>query len=412
MGKLCDNCKRQGRVWCPHNTVFEIRQKLAPSMKKEMFGPAPNVFVGHNFYPNVYFGPLVSAQACEDEPSKMYGMTLSQIIESRASLVRGMNRMNVKSGGRILEESQAAAMSIKPVDVEARFTKEPSFAMEFDDVSHPVGASAPIEKFRLAENATVPKKVDEFYNSDVLAKEALTELLVSGFDVHYLTKLLTSGILGKQENRKLVPTKWAITATDDMAAKRFMESVREHREIEEPRVYSNTYLDNHFEILLLPGNWEYEQFEVALTKEIEGRKRKSDAAGISAMQYSSAPWGEWISDGRINLSEEHEHYFGRSDYAQRQGGGYYAARFAVAEALYNMGRQARAIVFREIGTGYIVSVGVWEVRLGVQHAFLNKPEKFQSTADALSYLSQKLCVPVSVYAKNSKVLSQRRLTEF
>ena len=30
-GKLCDNCKRSGRVWCPHNTVFEIRQKLAPS---------------------------------------------------------------------------------------------------------------------------------------------------------------------------------------------------------------------------------------------------------------------------------------------------------------------------------------------------------------------------------------------
>ena len=419
MGKLCDSCKRQGRVWCPHNTVFEIRQKLMPSMKKEMFGPTPNVFAGHNFYPNVYFGPLVSAQACEDEPSRMYGMTLSQIIESRASLVRGMSRMNVKSGGRILEEAQAAAMSIKPVDVEARFTKTPSFAMEFDDVAHPVGASAPIEKFRLAENASIPKKVDEFYNSDVLAKEALTELLVSGFDVHYLTKLLTSGILGKQENRKLVPTKWAITATDDMAAKRFMESVREYRQIEGPRVYSNTYLDNHFEILLLPGNWEYEQFEVALTKEIEERKRKMqgahEAAGENApaeMRYALSAWADWVKDGRINLSEEHEPYFGRGDYAERQGGGYYAARFAVCEALYRMNRQARAIVFREIGTGYIVSVGVWEVRMGVQKAFLNPPEKFSSVAEAFTHLSGKLCVPLSVYVKNSKVLAQRRLTEF
>jgi len=413
MASLCDYCKRSGRVWCPHNAALEIKARLQRNFKQEMIGPTPpSLFVGHNFYPNVYWGPMVSAESEEtvDDPAQMYGMHLQQIIENRASLVRGMKRGGVKQGGRMLSEAQTAIMSIKPVDAETRFSKTPVFSMELDEVAHPVGASAPIEKFTLADNPVVPKKVDELHEEGVKAQQAIRELLLSGFDVHYLTKLLTSGILGKKEDRKLVPTKWAITATDDMAGKRFMESLRDYREISQPLVYSNTYLDNHFEILLLPGNWEYEQFETALTPELELLHKKRQSA--SALKYSSAAWADWKYDGRVNISEEHEPFFGRTAYAESQGGGYYAARFGVCEALYKMNRQARAIVFREIGTGYDVPVGVWEVRENVRHAFLSQPEKFDTREQALSHLSEKLAVPLKEYMKRSKVLLQRRLNEF
>jgi len=412
MNRLCDNCKRSGRVWCPHNAALEIKARLTPSLKQDMFGPTPpGLFVGHNFYPNVYWGPMVSLEHVEDEPANMYGMTLEKIIESRASMVRGMKRGGVMApSGKMLLEAQEAVMSIKPVDVEARFSKTPQFSLELDDVAHPVGASAPIERFAMADNPAIPKRVDEFYNENVLANEALRELLVSGFDVHYLSKLLMSGILGKKAKRKLVPTKWAITATDDMAAKRFMESVRDCRELEEIRIYSNEYLDNRFEVLLLPGGWEYEQFEALLTPELEERKRKMQ--GASGIRVSHSSWAEWKHDGRVNMSEEHEPYFGRSDYAERQGGGYYAARFSVCEALYKMRRQARAIVFREIGTGYTIPVGVWEVRENVRHAFGNKPERFASKDEALECLALRLSVPLKEYTARSKILLQRRLTEF
>jgi hypothetical protein len=345
-----------------------------------------------------------------DDPAQMYGMSVEQIIEQRASLVRGVKKGNVKLADRMLIEAQDAVMSIKPVDAETRFRHAPVFSLELDDVAHPVGASAPIEKFRVADNPVVPKKVDEFHNESILAQEALQELLLSGFDVHYLSKLLMSGILGKKENRKLAPTKWAITATDDIAAKQYMESMRDCREIALPLVYSNTYLDNHFEILLLPGNWEYEQFETALTKELEGLHAKRKEKG--KLHYSMSNWSEWKYDGRVNISEEHEGFAGRAAYAESQGGGYYAARFGVCEALYNMRRQARAIVFREIGTGYDVPVGVWEVRENVRHAFLNPPEMFQTREEALVHLSEKLCVPVKEYFMRSRILPQRRLNEF
>ncbi len=421
MNKLCDNCKRNGRVWCPHNTALEIRARLSGSLKQDMFGPSPpNIFVGHNFYPNVYWGPLVSESSVADEPQQMYGMSMEDIIENRARMVRGMKRSGVKENSRMLDEAQQAIMSIKAVDAEAHFSKTPVFSLQLDDVAHPVGASAPIEKFKVSDNPEIPKKVDELHEEGVKAQDALSELLLEGFDVHYLSKLLTSGILGKPENRKLVPTKWAITATDDIAAKQYLESVRNCRELEAPCVYSNSYLDNHFEILLLPGNWEYEQFETALTMEIEELRRKREqktmggapSGHLPGIRLSFAAWAEWKYDGRVNISEEHEMFGGRTAYAESQGGGYYAARFGVCEALYKMRRQARAIVFREIGTGYSVPVGVWEVRENVRHAFTKAPESFETNEQALAHLQERLCIPIKEYMRKSKVLLQRRLNEF
>jgi len=411
MAALCDNCRRQGRVWCPHNAALEIKARLAPTMKRDMFGPTPpHVFVGHNFYPNVYWGPLVSSEAASDDPRDMYGMSLEKIIEARAGLVRGMKRDSVKTSSRMLSEAQTAVMSIKPVDVEARFSRDPVFSLELDDVAHPVGASAPIERFKVTDNPSVPKKVDSLANDSTLANDAIVELLLSGFDVHYLSKLLTAGVLGKKQNKKMVPTKWAITATDDMAAKHMMEGLRDNREIEEPRVYSNTYLDNHFEILMLPGSWEYEQFEAALTPEIEARKKKREStAGI---KFEHAPWEKWKTDGTVNFSEEHEPYLGRKDYAESQGGGYYAARLGVVEALCRMRRQARVVLFREIGTEYTVPVGVWEVRENTRHALEAAPVKFATRQEALAHIAERLAVPLGEYMKKSKVLLQRRLTEF
>jgi hypothetical protein len=340
----------------------------------------------------------------------MYGMGMEEIIASRSSLVRGMKKSDVKLPGKMLAAAQEAVMSIKPVDVEAHFSREPTFALELDDVAHPVGASAPIDKFKVTDNPVIPKRVDQLANDNTLANDALCELLIHGFDVHYLTKILSAGILGKRENKKMVPTKWAITATDDMAAKRLLLEVKNFREISEPQVFSNTYLDNHFEILLLPGSFEYEQFEAALTPEIEARKRKLLSMG--GIRFTPAAWADWKTDGRVNFSEEYEPYGGRSDYAESQGGGYYAARFAVSEALYRMRRQARVVVFREIGSNYTVPVGVWEVRENVRHAFMNRPDRFVTREAALAAVSERLSVPLSEYMRKSRLLTQRKLTEF
>ncbi len=96
----------------------------------------------------------------------------------------------------------------------------------------------------------------------------------------------------------------------------------------------------------------------------------------------------------------------------KEGGGYYAGRFGVAEYLNRIKRQARVIIFREIYEGYIMPVGVWEVRENVRKAVEKNPRKFSTLNEALADIGTRLRIPIDEYLKRSEILKQRRINEW
>ena len=135
----------------------------------------------------------------------------------------------------------------------------------------------------------------------------------------------------------------------------------------------------------MPGMWEFENFE---------------------SWAPSTPWAEAAPD----IIEEHEPFEGRRGYAELQGGGYYASRLGVIEGLHLMRKQARCVVFREVAEGYIVPMGVWQVRENVRKAMRSTPLKCGSLQEALEVLSTRLRHPISEYVKRSQVLAQKRMS--
>ncbi len=349
---------------------------------ESVFGPTPpNVFVGEYNYPNVFAGPLVSLEEKPiDSPVDLYGLNYDAIIQSRISLVRGMERRNVKAP---FEKAFEIATSINQPDIETTFKKPIEFSLTFSSLHQPSGPSGEIKKFEIAGNPVIPAKIDEIVAEKLKVREALPELMEE-FDYHYIQKILTAGVLG--EERKLVPTKWGITATDRMVADEFLKEVKQNSHIVQPTIYSNNYLFNHFEILLLPGAWEFEQFE------------------------------SWEPDNDqqqgTDISHEYEPYWGRSDYAKTEGGGYYAGRHGVAEALNILRKQARCVIFREVNENYTIPVGVFEVRENVRNAFRKQPTKCTTLNEALEILKTRLKQPMHKYLKQSRILTQKTLGEY
>lgn len=364
---------------------FKVQFASKP-LSKSIFGPTPpNLFVGREGYPNVFVGPMVSLDVesdarAFDSPSQWTGLSYEQIIGFRSSLARGMKKQHVK---KTESEMELAVLSQKPVDIEVEFKKPLSYGMNFSAFESPTGPSGEFESMRLAENPVIPNKIDEFAEEKIKVRDAIPELTKS-FDYYYLQKLLSAGILG--ENKKLVPTRWSITAMDRILADDCITQVKQSPELGEISVFSNTHFDNHYEILLLPGAWEFEQFE------------------------AWSPGSSWQTQS--NVAHEYEPYAGRSDYAESEGGGYYAGRLACAEALARMRKQARTIVFREIDEAYKVPLGVWQVREGARNAFTKPPSKFADLADALAHLGSKLRVPIEQYLQKSDVLKQKKMTDF
>jgi hypothetical protein len=157
-------------------------------------------------------------------------------------------------------------------------------------------------------------------------------------------------------------------------------------------VYESRYLDNIFEVLMLPQAWSYEAMEAWYPGTIW------NPTGESVMIY-----GDW------------EGFEGRTTYASI-GGCYYAARLAVCELLEKERRQATVIVLREAHPGYIMPVGVWQVRENVRNAMRQAPLKFRTLDEALMHVSNQFQIPLSRWIQNSKLLQdalyQKRLTEY
>ncbi len=389
MNDLCVKCKGRllcGLTYCPLLKKVDTTNKISPKINgNAVFGNSPpNFFIGHYGYPAVLGGPSInfSDVEVEDDPAKWYGADITDIVRMRSSQLMAKSKLNINSSR--LDEARLSSLSLKPVEMEAQVEKI-NYSLSFSNILQPMGPTADLKSIQITENFTVPSKVDSLINEKITVRESLPEL-IPFFDVFYLQKLLSGGFIGNK--KKLVPTRWSITAVDKMVADEFLEKIKEFKHLENFLVFSNTYLFNHFEVLLIPGAWEFEQFEVW------------------------HPESFWNNSGKLAIEQEYEGFEGRSDYAEKEGGGYYAGRLGVAEGLKAMKLQAKAIVFREIGKDYKIPVGVGEVRENVRHAFLNSPSKFESLTDALNELRKRLKTPFNEFTRRSFILTQKRLTEF
>ena len=395
--RLCLICKGSRRLcgwrFCPllsrEKAIPRIREKVSESF----FGSSTSVFVGHNFYPNVYVGPLASLDSESPEtfasPQEWFGKPYSKIIETRSFVLRSKYRENIYSRSRFVESNQELALAEKPTDVELDFKKKPSITFEYSDITQPMGPSATLKKMRITENPKIPIKTEKIVSDELKAEEAGFLLYKHGQDVYNVSTILSSGVLGFEKKRKLVPTRWSITATDDMVFRRLVQKVRGYRQVNDYLVFFSEYLDNHFLFLLMPGNWEFENFE------------------------AWSPGSSWSFNlKRTEILEEYEPFHGRTSYANLQAGGYYASRFAVIEYLHRIKRQARVVGFREIHEGYTIPLGVWVVRETARNAFRSEPLKFPTLKDALAHIDSKLRLSITEFVRRSRILRQKRLGDF
>ncbi len=362
----CIFCKSQYHTYrnCPMAYRAQRVKLLSANAKAEYAGQSPNVFVGQYGYPRVNVGFLNVEQYTEqDEPLKWSkeGKKIPEIVDLRTQLVNSHFQQHIKSfSDRLLAMSQEVGMASKPADVEVKLEKKPSYTTSFDTHAQPHGPSVALKSARLTENVKVDTRVEKAVaDSDLKSAEALGTLATKGFDEHFLTKLFSTGNLGVAAQRKLVPTKWSITAVDDTLGKRHIKEVKNFSE-SDCKVFIGGYLGNNYVILFYDDVWSYELFE-----------------GYVPMLHQKGE-DAWETD--------EEGYDGRKQYATETVGGYYAARLSILERLRHDKRQAAVLALRFVTTDYTAPLGVWVVREAVRKAMTSTPLTFPDRAAMEQYV--------------------------
>ena len=402
---MCLRCRSAqllcGKPVCPIVLKYQAFARTLPMIDgRELDGSSPpGLFIGRFGYPKVAIGPLVSPEHGDtllyDTPEEWVGRSVGEVIGFRTSLVRGTHRVSVLDAERsspIIDRVQTLAIAAESVDVEARFRRPPRGHLALSDDLPPYGPTAPLESVRL-DVRRVDQHLERLTNdTDATAGVAVGELYGRGVRVSRIQRAFSAGTLGRHGRRRFVPTRWSITAVDDLLGKQNLARIRDLPELSEILLYRYTALDNRWFIALLPGAYRYESIEA---------------------WYPRTLWNP--NPTSVVMIGDHEGYRGRTTYASI-GGCYYAARLATSEALLQLGRQAGVVVLREVHPGEILPLGVWNVREHVRRAVTAPPERIPSLAELVERIGSTFAIPLPRWLAQSALLhearTQRRLDEW
>jgi len=402
---LCVPCRMTkllcGKARCPLQARLHARQRTRTLLDStDLAGTSPpSVFVGRYGYPKVALGPMLPPHEGDtsllDSPERWVGRKIDDIIDFRSQMVRTKfvaPDIHPDKGGRLVDRTRELAMAEVPARVEAALAKPPMGRMQFHSGAQPTGPTATLRRFD-TETIKVDRHIDRAHSdTDLDARTALSELHTRGVPSSAMTRAFSVGAFGVQKRRKLVPTRWSITAVDSTLGLELLERTREMPLLTDHHVYEFTGLDNRWVVVLMPTEWCYELIEA---------------------WYPNTLWNPHRSG--ISIFSSFELNKGRKTYAEI-GGCYYAARLAINEHLHRLRRQAGAVIFREAHPGYILPVGVWNVREHVRTALRQPPRRYGTLQEALARMAFVMDIPLKRWIHVSGVLKdrmhQRRIEDF
>jgi len=389
--------------------ILDHVESVADRVERSVSGDAivgsvsPSIFVGRSDYPNVSTG-ILSPVGNEGDAARYVtsgawyeeGIDLDEVFRRRTSLLNSRRSSPVDVSDTwdgFVGVGREVAIADRPVDVEIGLDGDPSVEFDADGASAPTGPSARARSAHLGENPHVPRAVEKtLEDDDWRAEGAINYLYRRGFDVYEVNSILSAGALGQRDNRRLVPTRWSITAVDDTVGQFLRGSLRDARGIGEVEIHRNEFLGNAYWVLLAPGRWEYELVEL------------------------KAPGSVWNPDPEAGmwLAADREGAEGRTGYVEETAGAYHAARLAVLEHLEERDRQAKCLVLRHVSDDYWGPAGVWQVREGVRHAFEGEHATAETFADAVQGVVDYLPSSMATLRRKSAMVAglQTTLSDF
>ena len=378
--------------------------KVNNNFKTDFFGSSPAPFIGRYGYPNVNIGilsPQVMGDTSQYNSPNLWSkkkFAIGRIASMRHGLVNSRSQSNVKDmQGRFMEIIQEVGMAKTSAELEINLKKKPQLQLKPEKEVTPYGPQAGIRKARITENVKVDSRVERVvYDTDLKAAPAIVSLYKKGFEESSLNKLISVGNLGLKNKRKLVPTRWCITAVDDTIGKELIREIKDYS-VGEYQAYFGGGWGNYYLLLFFPEVWSYELFET----------------------YINSKVNPWSKKGYM-YSTDYEDYNGRKKYAEETAGGYYACRMGILEKMRSLKRQGSCLALRFITPEYNIPLGVWVCREAARKSAGSIPITFSDKDLLLKYakavVKKKFGFDLDVLLKESKLLKnmkeQRKIWEF
>jgi hypothetical protein len=344
-----------------------------------VFSP-PGIFVEAAKYPMMTAGILASTDAQEylsifDHPESWCGLNRETILSMRRELYRFTVPINARAmkTSRFIEVLQKIALSVSPVAIEVETASLPSRGL------YPLGgqlpASPPVEmqNAEIVSEPEISKVAENITQLDIPASESAWKLLDYDYSLDQVVRLMSVGLLGRTDSRRLVPTRGAYKAVIDGYINRSLIELSEKSLTPSYRIHSTELLDENFTILIQPGEPRVDYLRVERTQ--KGLER-----GASYERVKSA-----VTDPKTSVFSDH-------------------ARFSVYERMVKEEARSHVTIFHFARNNKNNILGPWVVRAGVKSALESNPIELDTRENSLMVLESLLSPSLAVWTESDPML--------
>jgi hypothetical protein len=353
--------------------------KAEPSRHVTAFSP-PGIAIEAAKYPVLRAGILASTDPSEylsiyDHPESWMGLDREAIISMR----RRLYRFTVPIDARAMEPShfvealQTIALSVSPVAIEVETANLPPRNLYPLRGQLPASSQAEISSIEIVSEPEISRVAKRITELDVPASQSAWKLLDYDYSLDQVARLMSVGLLGRLDSRRLVPTRGAYKAVIDAFVSRCLIELSEKPISSTYRIGMSEIHGENFTVFAQPGKPSVDYFRIERTQ--KGFERDVSLEGVKNVTI----------DSKTSVFADH-------------------ARFSAYQDIIKQNESAHLAVFHYARNNNNSVLGPWLVRAGVCAALESDPVILDSKENALTVLDSLLLPDISVWTKENSLL--------
>ncbi len=340
----------------------------------------PGIIVEAAKYPLMSVGILASTDAQEylsifDHPESWTGLNRETILSMRRELYRFTVPINARAmkSSDFLEVLQTIALSVSPVAIEVETANLPPRDL------HPLGGQLPaspaveIQSIEIVSEPEISRVAQRITQLDIPASESSWKLLDYDYSLDQVARLMSVGLLGRTNSRRLVPTRGAYKAVIDAYINRSLIELIEKPMASSYRICTSELLGENFTILIQPGEPRVDYLRIA-------RTQKGLESGASLERLRNA-----VTDPKTSIFADH-------------------ARFSAYENFVQHKENSHMTIFHYARSNKNNILGPWVVRAGVKAALESNPIELDDRENSLMVLESLLSPSLAVWTERDTLL--------
>jgi hypothetical protein len=275
-----------------------------------------------------------------------------------------------------VDNLQRIALSVSPVALNVEATTLPPRDITMRSGSLPSSPEVHIDSLEIISKPEVSKVAEKISEQDIPASEGILRLLDYDYSIEQVTRLLSVGLLGRHENRRLLPTRNASRVVADTLSAHVKTMFANREGEKEYRIHISRPLGELMVVVTRPGRPDLDYFRIERYR------------GATNKGFSSADKGIGSSDARIE------------SYAS-------AARLAAMQNMWKTRRGMRVTVFHLSNNKRNQILNGWIPRAGVSAALQGDYTELHSYTETINVLDALLDPSLDIWMED---LKQRKKT--